>query len=271
MLRVLLVTASLVTGVLGLAPAPSGAAENDVEFETLGIVSSTAGINLYPPTVLRVRDGEAESTRELLATGSDPSFADEVLAQIGEIPGDRVVLIGVIDVSCTPAATAGLRPAKDGDLDMYAPGHVPEPIECFVAVVTVAVLSVDADDAPPGSTDHADLVAFEFVGHAARVGATAAELTSDESALDAILSTGTEHPTLPPLDEDHRRFAFVRIGCGNTTAELIVTPQVVDARLDHDDPTTQVDCAQGQSFLAVFDVPADMVRDDTVVVGAEDR
>jgi len=47
---------------------------------------------------------------------------------------------------------AGLVRTKDDDLSMYAPGHIPEPNECFAAVQTVAVLLVDADDAP--STSH---------------------------------------------------------------------------------------------------------------------
>lgn len=265
----MLVTAILTAGALGLAPAPSSASTgHDVPFETLGIMTNTTGINIYPPTVLRVRDdSDVESTRELLATGYDSAFADRVVAQIGEIPSDRVVLIGVIDVSCTPAGAAGLMRTKDGHLEMYAPGHVPEPIDCFVAVVTVAVLSVNAHDAPPGSTDHADLVSFGFVGHGSR-GPTAVEITSDDTSLATILPPDAEFPALPELDDGDRRLAFVLPGCQNTTAELIVTPQLVDARLDYDEHGVVINCAQAEYFVAVFDVPADMVRDDTPLVGS---
>ena len=67
-------------------------------------------------------------------------MADEVVAAIGDVPPGTVVLIGVIDQSCTPAKAAGLVRGDDGELVMFAPGHVPEPIECFVANVTVGVL-----------------------------------------------------------------------------------------------------------------------------------
>ena len=43
---------------------------------------------------------------------------------------------------------------------MFAVGHVPEQIECFVAVVTVAIVSVDAADAPVGAGDGAELVSL---------------------------------------------------------------------------------------------------------------
>jgi len=270
MLRTIMVTATLAAGATAAPPAsPSHAADTDVPFDTLGIVTDTTGINLYPPEILRVRDdSDIEPTREILATGYGPSFADQVVAEIGEIPSDRVVLIGAIDSSCTPASTAGLVRGKDGDLVMYAPGHVPEPIECFVAVLTVAVLLVDADDAPPGSTDHAELVAFGFAGYGQPLEHTAVELTSDESVLAEILPMDVDLPLLPPLDPDERRFAFVRPGCQNTTAELIVTPQFVDTRLDYDEPGMVINCAEAEFFLAVFDVPADMVRDRSLLVGA---
>ena len=137
----------------GWAPTASATdvPPEDVLFDTLGIVDSTSGINLLEGSVIAVRgDHEVDAARDVLATGYDESFTHDVIGAIGEIPSDRVVLIGVIDSSCTPAKEAGLRRDKDGELTMFAPGHVPEPIECFVAVITVAVLSVDADEVPVG-------------------------------------------------------------------------------------------------------------------------
>lgn len=269
MLRSIIVSVTLAAGTLAIAPCSADATDVDVPFETLGIVSNTTGLNLDQPAVLRVRDeSDIEPTRELLATGYGPEFTDRVMAQVGEIPSDRVVLIGVIDSSCTPARAAGLVRAKDGHLIMYAPGHVPEPIECFVAVVTVAVLSVDADEAPPGSTDHAELIAFEYAGYSQPAGPTAVELTSDDSVLSEIVPMDVELPLLPPLDPDERRFAFVRSGCQNTTAELIVTPQFVDTRLGYDEHGLVIDCSEAEFFLAVFDVPINMVREHALLVGA---
>ena len=98
-------------------------------------------------------------------------MAGEVVAAIGDVPPGTVVLIGVIDQSCTPAKASGLVRGDDGELMMFAPGHVPEPIECFVANVTVGVLAVAAADAPPSSADGATLVDFRFVGNTPRPGA----------------------------------------------------------------------------------------------------
>lgn len=261
-----------------LAGSTAPPAGDSVEFETLGVVSSTAGINLGDGHVLRVVPMlDVESTRDLLAAGTDGSFADEVadlIAELGEHAGrddnnaDRVVLVGVIDTSCTAATDAGLVRDDDGNLSMYAPGHVPEDIECFVPVVTVAVLAVDAADAPPGSTDRAELVAFEMAGYApGGGGVTAVELTDDDAALTTIVAGETDLPDLPPLPDGHRRFAFVLPGCQQTTAELIVTPRLIDARLAYDDPSTQVMCVRAEYFLAVFDVPDEVIPPAAELVG----
>ena len=109
------------------------------------------------------------------------------------------MLIGVIDVSCTPAKTAGLVRGDDGELVMFAPGHVPEPIECFVANVTVAVLAVDAADAPPGSADGAELVDFAVRRGRQSGRRDAVELTDDPAALATILPADAEMPALPPV------------------------------------------------------------------------
>ena len=61
---------------------------------------------------------------------------------------------------------------------MFAPGHVPEPIECFAANTTVAVLEVDSADAPPGSADGAELVHFGFAGLDNPGSVMAADLTA---------------------------------------------------------------------------------------------
>lgn len=277
MLRSALITATLAAaGTLAGAPAQSADAatpDTGVPFETLGIVSGTEGINLWQPELLRVRNNDdIEWARDLLSSGGDGRLPDRVIEIIGDIPRGRVVLIGVIDISCTPADEASLVRGQDGHLGMYAPGHVAEPIECFAPVVTVAVLSVDADDAPPGSTDDAELVAFEFVGHEVPEGASAAELAgsdaSDESALASILPADATVPKLPPLSGGDRRFAFVLSTCGYTTAELIVTGNVITARPERDDPDVHVDCAQAAYSVAVFDLPSAITPLDAQLVGA---
>lgn len=216
-----------------------------VPFETLAIVSSSDGVNLAPEQILRVRphDDLGEIT-DLLAGDYESAFADELVASIGDgVPPGRVVLIGEIDASCTPAKQAGLVRRPDGHLELYAPGHVPEPIECVVAVVTVAVVSVTADEAPAGSTDRADLVDFEPLGY------------DPDLAVDA-------EETTDGVPAGYRRFSFVLAGCQHETAELIVTRRVIDARLEHDDPDELILC--DQYYRAVFDV------DDALVPASAD-
>ena len=164
--------AAILVGALAMiATSPPAAAApvppkgDQVHFETLAIVSGTTGINLYETQILRLASSEdVVRAGELLADGSDARMADAVVDSIDEFPDGKVVLVGIIDISCTPAETAGLVLLDDGHLAMYAPGHVPEPIECFVANMTVAVLAVDAGNAPPGSADGAELVHFGFAG-----------------------------------------------------------------------------------------------------------
>ncbi len=154
---------------------------------------------------------------------------------------------------------------------MYAPGHVPEPIECFVAVQTVAVLVVDAGDAPIGSADFAELVVLEFAGYQPRLGRNAVELTGDEDGLAEIMPSDAAAVDLPPLDPGNRRFAFVRSSCGYDGVELVVTRRFVDAQLQRTNPEITIACAQAVWSLVVFDVPSEYVPDDAVPVGSLDR
>jgi len=273
MLRRLIVSAALATGTLVLAPGAADGADIDVPFETLGIVSDTVGINLWQPSLVAIRSTEdIAPTREALADGYDGSFADSVIEAVGdEVPADRVVLIGIIDSSCTAALRAGLVRTKDGNLSMNAPGHIPEPIECFVAVQTVAVLLVDADDAPIGSTDFAELVAFEFAGYQPRLGTNAMELTGNEDGLCEIMPSDAEVVDLPPLDPGDRRFAFVRSSCGYDAVELLITRRFVDARLQRTNPEIMIDCARAAWSLVVFDISSEYLPDEAAPVGSLDR
>lgn len=268
-----MVSAALAAGTFVVAPSAAHGADIDVPFETLGIVSDTVGINLWQPSLVAIRSTEdIAPTRAALADGYDGSFADKVIDAVGdEVPAGRVVLIGIIDSSCTAASRAGLIRAKDGNLSMYAPGHIPEPIECLVAVQTVAVLVVDLDDAPIGSADFAELVLFEYAGHQPRLGKNAVELTGNEDRLAEIMPTDAEAVDLPPLDPGDRRFAFVRSSCGFDGVELVVTRRFVDARLQRTNPEIMMACAQAGWSLAVFDIPSEYVPDDVVPVGSLDR
>jgi hypothetical protein len=232
-------TACVCVGTTSATAADEPPKGDPIPFETLAIESSSAGINLWYRQILRVRpNDDLGALTELLAGDFDAELAEELVASIGDgvAPG-QVVLIGEIDSSCTPADEAGLVRGADGQLEMFAPGHVPEPIECVVAVSTVAVLSVDADDAPPGSTDHAELVTFENLGVGADIGSSAEEVTAG-------------------VPDGYRRFSFVRIGCAHDSAELIVTASTIDARLEYDDPDDMVVCAGPVYYRVVFDLPA---------------
>ena len=240
-------------------------------FETLAIVSDTTGINLAEGHILRVASpDDIEPVRALLTSGYyDETMAGEVVAAIGDVPPGTVVLIGVIDQSCTPAKAAGLVRGDDGELKMFAPGHVPEPIECFVANVTVGVLSVAAADAPPGSADGAALVDFRFVGNTPPPGsATAVDLTADPDGLATLLPPDAEVPALPDVAGGIRRVAFVQPGCQLASAELWTTRVVMTAHFEQADPHGEILCEIAEYYLAVFDIPADLLPPDVEIDGS---
>jgi hypothetical protein len=248
-----------------MSPPPKGDA---VDFETLAIVSGTTGINVAPAAILRLAsDADVEAAGDLLAHGRDATMADAVVASIDTVAPGTVVLVGVIDVSCTPADEAGLVRGADGELVMYAPRHVPEPIECFVANVTVGVLSVAAADAPPGSADGAELVHFGFAGYEGEPGG-AVDVTADPSALAEILPADAETPTWPPPAHGTRRLAFVGAGCRFASAELWITSAAVAAHFDHADPQGEIACDQAEYYLAVFDVADDDLPPNAELAGS---
>jgi hypothetical protein len=257
-------TALVVTMLSAMATAHSATASGDppkgepVPFETVEIVSGTSGINLYDRQILRLASSEdIDAAGALLTHGNDSTLADEVINSIGEIPAGKVVLVGIIDISCTPAETAGLVRLDDGHLAMFAPGHVPEPIECFVANTTVAVLEVDAADAPPGSGDGAELVHFGFAGLDNPGTVMAVELTEDADALTTILPDDGEVPVLPTAAAGMRRLAFVGAGCAYASAELWVTSTELVPHFEQEDPDVVIMCDAAGYYLAVFAIPGD--------------
>ncbi len=251
-----------VTAITSSATASGEEPEGEsVPFETLSIVSDTYGINLYAGQILRLgNDSDIEVAGRLLANGNDSPFVEAVVGSIDEVPAGTVVLIGVIDISCTPADKAGLVRREDGELAIFAPGHVEEEIECFAANTTVAVLQVDADDAPPGSADGAELVHFGLAELANRQDPMAVELTDDPEALTTLLAAGAEVPSLPPLANGVRRLAWTALGCALATVELWVTPAEVYPHFEQEDPHSVTICDAAQHYLAVFDIPAELVQ-----------
>jgi hypothetical protein len=242
-----------------------------VPFETLAIVSGTTGINLAEGHILRVASpDDLEPVAALLDAGRfDETMADEVIVAIGDVAPGTVVLIGVIDQSCTPAQAAGLVRSDDGELAMFAPGHVPEPIECFVANVTVGVLAVAAADAPPGSADGAVLVEFRFVGNTPLAGGTTAvDLTADADGLARLLPPGAEVPALPDVASGDRRVAFVEPGCQLASAELWTTRVAVTEHFEQAEPHGEILCEIAEYYLAVFDVADDDVPPNAELVGS---
>jgi hypothetical protein len=270
-LIVLAVAAAHLVAGAGTVQATSPPGGEPVPFETLAIVADTTGINLAQGHILRVASpDDIEPVSALLSAGYyGGTMAGEVVAAIGDVPPGTVVLIGVIDQSCTPAKAAGLVRGPDGELVMFAPGHVPEPIECFVANVTVGVLSVAADEAPPGSADGATLVDFRFVGNTPPpASATAVDLTADPDGLAAILPPDAELPDLHDVAGGDRRLAFVEPGCQLASAELWTTRLAVTAHFEQEDPHGEILCEIAEYYLAVFDIPADALPPDVELDGS---
>ena len=77
---------------------------------------------------------------------------------------------------------------------------------------------VDADEAPPGSADGAELVEFAFAGVENPGDVSAVELTDDPAALATILPADAEVPDLPPPVDGMRRLALVRRGLRSSPA-----------------------------------------------------
>lgn len=268
-------TLFLLAGLMTMMPAPhthsSAAATGPepvaatIDSETVAIVSDVTGINLVDGVAVPVRTVDDLADLESVLSYGDPNrvFASNVVAAVEQVPPDRLALVGLVHTGCTPPEKAGVRVEPDGEIRLFAPDPLHDEIECFVAVDAVAVVSVDPDDVPLGSTDSADLVRFEEIGTGGDH--RAVELTTERGELADILPRDVPVPLLPPLEPGKRRFAFIRPGCAETTAELLVTRRFVDIRL-YDEPVDRIiDCAQAVWFLVVFDAPMLLVPIDAAV------
>jgi hypothetical protein len=271
---------SLAAAALLVTGAPPCSPSDDVPFDTVLVVSGSGGINLVAGAAVAVRTPEdrADLGRLLEHGVASPEMPEAVLEAVDAVPADRVALVGVIDTSCDPQTTPGLRRDAAGNVTMYTVDPVDSHAECFVAVDTVAVLAVDPSDVPIGAADASELVAFEPVdpvgsveidetGSTGPVASTAVELTAGDDALTRLLGPRDAPPVLPPVARGTRRLAFVRPGCQDTTAEMIVTRRFVEPRLYHEPLSERIECFRAEWFLSVFDVAADVLG-PTVTIDA---
>lgn len=238
----------LAPSALVAAPAAaSGAAApaRDIPFELVGLVAQPAAINLQPGHPVRVAgESDRSGLGELLALGTDGSFADDVMALVdqrfpGPLPAGTTLLVGVVHSGCFPAASVVLRGEPAGTVTMTGVPDEDEGVACVVALQSVAVVAVAAAAVPPGSADGAELVGF-----------------GEAAALE-----------LPAPRPGQRRFVFALDGCGATTAELVVTPALIDATPEAAPGEPEHDCEIAEHYLAAFDVPADAVGPTAVVAG----
>ena len=136
----------------------------------------------------------------------------------------------MVHTGCFPAESVLVTATAAGEVTMTGTPSAQEgTVECVVALSSVAVVAVDSASVPPGAADGATLVAFGPV-----------------AAIE-----------LPPQHKEQRRFVFALTGCRETTAELVVTPALIDATLETAPGEPVWDCDEAERFLAVFDVPAD--------------
>lgn len=138
-------------------------------------------------------------------------------------------------------------------------------MSCIVTVrgTTVALISL-LPAACPVSFSEPELVAFERLGNLAGGHIEPIELVpgrAHEEFADEILSGGAENQEdwLPALEfrpgEGERAFAYVLIGCTETSAELEITEETISANLTGSDDV----CDAPEMFLTVFSVDADAV------------
>ncbi|WP_214402767.1 hypothetical protein [Pseudonocardia lacus] len=110
-----------------------------------------------------------------------------------------------------------------------------------------------------------ELVAFEALGTPFPGGAGFDELGD---GLDpGFAGPLTAYPTAAaalrrPVPAGARTFAFVLVGCQDTTAVLHVRPDRISAEATGPD---EVDCGAPEFFFAAFDVPADRVPPGAVL------
>lgn len=246
-------------GVVPAEPLPP------LTYEVVGTVTDYGPINLPFGSAWRIGEQDRADLTERLSIHGDSTRAVAVTDIVDQafpsgIPTETVLVIGIADSSCFPPTSVGLEYRMGtGNVEVVLTA-VDDPREgtvlCAVGSTTIAVIAADAELVPPGSTDGADLVAFQQVGGSADVTVLELDGVDDTEALLRMIGPPDGVPTLPELPTGSRRFAFLVSGCRATTAELIVTATTVEA---HAVATELVSCVGAESYLAVFDsaiVPA---------------
>lgn len=246
-----------------------------VAAELLGMATDAHPVNLVEGSALRltgVLDRAALADR--LAVGSNRAIADQVISVIDahflaglpypppevrvDVPSgetllvDTVLVVGLAHTGCFAPVSVSLSRDAVGEVRMVAePDPREQSVQCAIALPTIAVFAADPDDVPAGSTDGADLEAFQQVGASSDLTALELDGVNDSEALLQMIGPPDRVPTLPELPAGSRRFAFLVSGCRATAAELIVTATSVAAQVVETIPVPP--CTVATYYLAVFD------------------
>ena len=65
-----------------------------------------------------------------------------------------------------------------------------------------------------------------------------------------------------------RRLAWVGVGCQLASVELWVTPSELSPHFEQEDPHAVTMCDAAEYYLAVFDVPTDLIPPDADLAGS---
>lgn len=203
-------------------------------------------------------------------------LTDRLLERVDRPPSGSYLVAGVVAANCAVPEGVDLVRTGPGALELVATGMPdPEPV-CVAPVVTVAALVVDGaavDDVetvggrsvagPAGPATEVLLRSIDS-GGVERDAPTAVELDPGDGVEALRRGLGLdEDPVdeLPALADGDRRFGFVRSGCAEDTAELILTAELIHAALREvaAGATGGTDCAEAVTFVAVLDVDAGYV------------
>ncbi len=144
-------------------------------------------------------------------------------------------------------------------------------VGAVLGLATLLILSACGSLRPDATVG--ELVSFDALadGESAQTEFLMVELADGQQPEDVSDDLGEgEITTLPSLEPDFRRFAFIDPGCAHDSAQLVIAYGVedgeesgsLDAQLLEDGRLDQqTDCARPVYFLSVFDVSVDDLPD----------
>jgi len=194
----------------------------------------------------------------------------ELVADRADGRGDEVFVGGVVSSGCF--APDGVELRRSGtDLRLVPLGLEDDPdVDCAEAVVTVALVAVDAGEVPDGATVGGEPLsapvgpgtvrALELLPGPVEPTSVVVDGDGDVDRLLAGVEGAPPAATLdlPKVEEGQRRLAFLTEGCQASTAEVVVGEDgdvAVALRQEGEEHGAVTACDAAEPYLVVIDVP----------------